>query len=213
MKKANKSGKFLRLSYGILSSRAGVRQRYNVDSIKGSMILKDEEVEARLDSPKNLLNQLKNPTIVKPIPTGGNKAGTKAIPPLVRDMIAGFKNENQSDVAEVFEVTQATVSGARRGLIGNRLNEEAAVNKGAEDRTEDAHSLALDCLMETLTALGPKVKDPNLKAKDLSRIASDMSKIVGSVRGEQDKSGKNNTQVIILAPQQKKLKDFDFIEA
>lgn len=174
------------------------------------MILKDEDVEKRLTSPNNLLNLIKNENVeVGTCPKGGRKPGDKSIPPLVRQLISGFGDEHQDDVAEAFGVSQATISGARNNLVGDRFDPSIRQD---EEKTDNAHELALDLLMVSMGALKPKLLDSDLKAKDLSRIASDMSKIVSSVRGNDD-GKKNSLRVIILAPEQKSLTDFEFIEA
>lgn len=182
------------------------------------MILKDEEVDARLVSPSNLLNQLKeklnqSSVTVKPYPKGGRKEGDTAIPPLVRELISSLaQNEDQSSVADAFGVSQPTVSGASRGLVGDR--KEFEVN---DVKRDEAHELALDCLMSSLGALSPALEkakvDQSISPTKLSRIAADMSKIATSIKGDKNSGTTNNTQVIIMAPTQKKLSDFDFIEA
>lgn len=175
------------------------------------MILKDEDVEKRLTSPLNLVNKIKNPNVdVLPCPKGGKTTGAKNIPPLVRELLGSFAGqEKDSDIADAFDVSTNLIQKSEKGLIGNRYEPSL---KQEDDRTDNAHEMALDLLMKSMGALGPKLLDSDLKAKDLSRIASDMSKIVSSVRGNDD-GKKNHLRVIILAPEQKSLTDFEFIEA
>lgn len=176
------------------------------------MILKDEEVDLRLNSSGNLLNQLKDRLIVRPMPNGGRTAGSTSIPPLVRELIGSFDSESQVSVAEAFNVSQPTVSGASRGLVGDRKE----FDKKTETRIDEAHELALDCLMNSLKDMKPALDKSRLEGSlspvKLSKIATDMSKIVSSIKGDKNAGITNNTQVIIMAPPQKKLSDYDFIE-
>lgn len=176
------------------------------------MILKDEDVEKRLTSPNNLLNLIKNENVeVGTCPKGGRKVGDKPIPPLVRQLISSL-DDSTKNVCDAFEVSQPVVTNARRGMIDDRFDSSLAASNQGEEKTDNAHEMALDLLMVSMGALKPKLLDSDLKAKDLSRIASDMSKIVSSVRGNDD-GKKNSLRVIILAPEQKSLTDFEFIEA
>ena len=184
------------------------------------MILSDSEVEERLNSPKNLINILKREASsfeVKPMPNGGRKEGSETVPSKVRELIASFKREKQADVAEAFGVSAPVVSCANRGLISSsrsRFDEELAeVGKEAEKKSlDEAHELALDCLMESMGCLKSKIKDVINPVK-LSRIASDMNKIAAGGL-DKDRGGiTNNTKVVVFAPVMKELKDFDFIDA
>lgn len=183
------------------------------------MILNDEEVEDRISSPKNLLNIIgrkEQESLTKVLPMANSGGYHPTIPDKVRELIAGFRGNGEplKDIAAEFEMSPNTVSAIGRGL-GNKgtfnptLAEMGRKNNG---KIDVAHELALDCLMESLTALNPRLNDPNLKTRELSQIAKDMSGIVGSIRPE-EKGNVNNTQVVIFAPQQKKMNDYEFIEA
>lgn len=194
------------------------------------MILSDEELEKRLESPRNLVNVFKERLAnigvvtpkVLPLPVGGRREGDITIPPIVRELIGSLVNEGKggaetgTSVAETFGVSQPTASLASRGLVDDRFDSGLAAQ--VKRKTSDAHNDALDMLMLSMEALKPKLKlgalDDSLKAKDLSRIATDMAKVVSSMKPTEKEAGvTNNTQVILFAPPIKKESDYEFIEA
>lgn len=188
------------------------------------MILDDDELEKRLNSPSNLVNTLKErleksaPRVkVIPMPNGGRREGDIAIPPMVRALIGSLASEESSySVADTFGVSQPTANSASRGLVGNRFDSALKEQIVTPSRRDEAHSEALDMLMLTMNALKPKLqlaaKDDSLKAKDLSRIATDMAKVAGSMHSEET-SKVSNLQVVIMAPPQKKESDYEYLEA
>jgi predicted transcriptional regulator len=175
------------------------------------MILTDEEVEARLNSDKNLV-------VVLEKKNGGRTAGATNIPASVRELIAITANKTngtQKEIAEEFGVDPSSVSEIKKGLVGGRLDGHLAeVGKNAaQQKEDDAHSSALDALLTTISVLQPKLVDPEIKATDLSKIASNMAKVASSLKPkESGPSTFNNTQVILMRPQQKTLNKYDFVE-
>lgn len=169
------------------------------------MILTDEEVTERLESESNLCKVIHKKN-------GGRTAGATQIPDCVRDLIA-ITDGRGKDIGEAFEVDDSSVSEIKKGLVGGSLDKNLQVVGRKASREDNAHEAALDVLMTSLSALQPKLVDPDLKAKDLSRIASDMSNIVGKIRGEDRAGVTNNTQVILIAPPQRKLEKYEVIEA
>lgn len=179
------------------------------------MIMSDSEVEERLESSKNICVVIEK--------SNGNGAGrplgSTTIPDSVRKLLAITKSsssDTNEKVGEVFGVDGSQVSRASRGMIGDRLNKElqGISNTAKENREESAHEAALDVLMTSLSQLQPKLLDPELKPKELSRIAADMSKVARDMKPREDNPGTvNNTQVILFSPPRKKLDKYDFIEA
>lgn len=178
------------------------------------MLMSDEEVEARLNSDKNLVRVIEKSR-------GGKTAGSTNIPDSVRDLIA-ITGGKQKEIAEEFGVDASSVSEIKKGMVGGRLDKDlqevskVAKSQREDDRNQredDAHEAAMDVLMTSLTSLQPKLLDPELKPKDLSKIASDMAK-VASVMKPRDNgpSTVNNTQVILYAPPKKDLSKYEFIE-
>lgn len=154
-----------------------------------------------------------------PVPHGGrgsNGNGASEIPPTVRKLLgtlAAVSKESCKSIANTFGVTQPTVNKAARGLIGNRLDKALAadVEATSERSLEEAHSAAIDCMMDSLTFLKPKLKDPDIKARDLSRIATDMSRVTSNIQPKGE--GNNNVKVIFFCPEKQKTeKDYDVID-
>lgn len=181
------------------------------------MILEETDALDRINSVDNLINRLK----VRVLPHGGRKEGDIAIPEPVRHLLGSLANESeesQAQIAELFGVSQVTVSDAKRGLVGDRYDEDLdeSNQKSTKRTADDAHDSALNCLMETLTGLGGKLKEESksMKAKDLSKIATDMSRVIGQLKPA-DKNGDqiNNTQVIVYQPVQRKENQYEVIDA
>lgn len=193
------------------------------------MILSDEEINRRLSAPENLCNSLKSQdntpkSNIEIVPIGkqGRTEGSTGIPPKVQELIgtlAHTSDSTQSEIAEQFGVSSYSVSHLKRGLVGNRFNPELRqtidVNKSSIDVKKDqAHESALDNLMDTMAAL--KLRIPQVtKAKDLSKIASDMSRVVVNLKNkkEDEDERKSNVVVILHKPVQNREDQYEAIEA
>jgi hypothetical protein len=182
------------------------------------MVLDDDEIEKRLHSEENVCN-----LIVKEIPKGGRGVGDPNIPPAIRNligMITATGDESQKSVGEEFGVTQAVTSVVSRGLIGatgkERVDNELLdiVSKAREKKTGEAHDLAMDALLGTLGTLNEQFADPVtrkfVKPQVLSKIATDMSKVVSNLKDKDASGVVNNTQVVLFAPPMRKESYYDF---
>jgi hypothetical protein len=174
------------------------------------MIMSDEEVEARINSPSNLVNVIHRKN-------HGRTTGATEIPESIRDLIsitANRSSERQQEIADTFGVGSKTVSRSARGLVGERLDKPLqAVGRTARvSQEESAHEAALDVLMTTLKQIQPKLLDPELKPKELSIVAANMSKIASNMRDPERASVTNNTQVILFAPPRRDLTKYEFQE-
>lgn len=183
------------------------------------MILTDKEVQERLENPENLINKIK----IIPPRERGNIEGLTNIPTEVKKLIAsviGESSETQKEIGSIFGISQATVSGISRGLVGERLDEELAEvvgdsKKRIQDKEIKAHELALDSLMASLGQIGPKIPDADLNIKDLTRVARDMSVISANLRKGNKEEGNttNNTVVVLHAAERRKESVYEVIEA
>ena len=167
------------------------------------MILTDEEVEDRLASKDNLVNRL----AVLRIDPGGRRPGNTNIPPLVKELIVSIDTEEtDKEVAESFGISQVSVSAMKRGLTGGGNNasfDPKLAEAGKKNKKIDtAHDAALDCLVDSLNLLKPKLKEV-VKPKDLSKIVSDMSKTVSNLKKNDEDAEKGRIQVVVFAPTQK----------
>lgn len=129
------------------------------------MILEDNEVEARLSSPLNLLNRMRALTevesLVKPvlIPEVVNENGEFDDAPSISDLVDNFENK----------------------IAGGK-----------------AYTNALGVLGESVQMLRAKLHEVE-EPKQLSRIASEMSKIVNGFN-EQNKNKNMTPTVIVYKP-------------
>ena len=197
------------------------------------MVLSEEEANARLSSPDNLINKLKNsraqnPNIsIQPIQGPGRTAGTKNIPDSVRNLIGSLANTSsstQAEIADTFDVSQFTVSTASRGLVSHRydprLRREVEKEKKErqdllEEKSSSIHEQALDNLVSTMQALQGKIPIV-AKAKDLAVVASHLSRVATNMdiaNRKSDKGNVQNVQVILHAPHQIPETNYDTVEA
>lgn len=121
------------------------------------MLLTEDEVNTRLESPLNLVNQI------------------------VR---------HQSDKAELMDnIVPRTPS-----------IEELVDNVEDKIRLVSAHGKAIKALDQSVTAINERIHEVE-KAKDLSRIARDMSGIVSSIdEMRNNRSSRNGNNLIIFQP-------------
>src|SRR5262245_6316726 len=126
------------------------------------MIMTDEELEKRLNSPDNLCKIIEKKNLRMGRPTGATQ-----LPDSIKDLInitSNSSSETQEQTAETFGIDQSTVSKTARGLVGNRHEPRLSgyARSAKEDREQTAHEAALDSLMTTLHQLQPKLVDPEL---------------------------------------------------
>jgi len=188
------------------------------------MIVSEEEAFARLNSPNNLVNQLKvlhseieyeelevEETKVEIIPPKSSnvqiedlhwgRTGPKNIPPMIQTLAVELAAVGtQKDAAEFAGVSQQTVSSYASGKAGN-----PDLTK-ARSRINDLHTTALDAMIDSIELLKPKLKDVK-KATDLSVIASNLGKVVSKTTPKE--SATTNVRVVVFAPAQK---DEDYYE-
>lgn len=126
------------------------------------MILQNDEIEARLSSPENLLNRLAKLTTRSPV----------SIPEVIDS------SENLSDsVPSVADL----VDNLENKLTGGK-----------------AYTNALNVLAESTELLRSRIGEVR-KPEKLSKIASDMSRIVNGFNEKNNKNSNNNT-VIVYKP-------------
>lgn len=168
--------------------------------------MNDDEIKERLESPNNLLNKLVE---IRKMPVG-RRGGV--IPPMVRELVGSISNESeesQTEVAEAFGLTQPSISKSSRGLINNKLDTtlQASVSKSKEKKLETAHDLALDAMVESLTAITSEKLQAVDKPERLARIAESMSRISSNIKGNNDNSSKVAVQVVLFQPNRIKTED------
>lgn len=153
----------------------------------------------------------------KPIPTDGvNHLSTKKrargpdIPEFVRDTMGALVDGggNGVEIAAAFGVSRMAVSNAARGRSGpNPPNEER--RRKLEERQLDIKDTALIKLMSSLNLLTEE-KMEDLTAKDLSQVASNMSKVVHSIQAGEAAGSPVN--IVIYSPEIRKEESFKVID-
>lgn len=192
------------------------------------MILSDDEVTERLNSPDNLMNQIKRDSSVSviPLPTQGRQKGDVAIGDHMRDLLAITRKtgeETLEDISIVFGVAPSTISNAARGLNGDGSYDKELANVGndlikrenlkIEEKEEAAHSEALDILMGSLQVLKPMIASGSgMKASEAASIAKTMSGIASEMRKPQIEITVNPTKVVLFAPRMKEEKEYEIID-
>jgi flagellar hook-basal body complex protein FliE len=187
------------------------------DHIK--MILEENEALTRLGHPDNLVNRLKSNVEVIQEVNHGRSEGAKGIPPRVRELLGIIKNGSNDtcqEIAGTFGVGITTISNASRGLRGDgSFDEELAevVEKSTKDKEKEAHELALDALVGSITKVNDTIHTVE-KPQIASKIANDMSKVINQLRGGRDGSANEvNVKVVLFAPPMRIEKDYETIEA
>jgi predicted transcriptional regulator len=172
------------------------------------MLLTEEQANERLNSEKNLANRfsrsdegrIEERVINRP----GKEQGLGNLSPEAKNEIAirSRLGESQVALANEFGVTQPTVSYIERGKT-----------KTDEEKVESAINQVRDKALERLMHSLGLITDDKLSgcsAKDLSTIASNMSRVVEKTipRAEVD----NKINLVIYAPELRQEKSFKTIE-
>lgn len=115
---------------------------------------------------------------------------------------------NGVEIAAAFGVSRMAVSNAARGRSGpNPPNEER--RRKLEERQLDIKDTALIKLMSSLNLLTEE-KMEDLTAKDLSQVASNMSKVVHSIQAGEAAGSPVN--IVIYSPEIRKEESFKVID-
>ena len=181
------------------------------------MLLTKEQAERRLNSPDNLANQLTHENgrfkLIK-MNRGGHATKGKPHDNYTDEerayLAAISKVSSVPDVCNIFGVSDDAVWNWRAGRVRRagdpELKEHPKLKQSIEDRLGITRDAALDKLMETL-GLMSKDKISDCNAVQQSTIANNLSTVVGkTMPSTMSISGSN---VVVYAPQQRKIKDFD----
>jgi hypothetical protein len=157
------------------------------------MILDEEQVNLRLDSPDNLINKL----LIKPL---HNSPGPRGIPPMVQTLaVALGQIDSQPAAAKAFGMAQQNVSYLTHH--GKNIDRDFV-----KEKVTSAHSSALDAMLESISLLGPKLKDVK-KASELARIADNMASVVNKTTPHTNTP--SNLVVVAYAPRMKDEAEFE----
>ena len=170
------------------------------------MLIELAQIEQRVNSPDNILNRLE----IQPLPKGGNPYGRHG---------RGIEIQTHAAVLAQFKTSAAV---ARETGYSEREvkylkiaepNQNGKVNQELANRIDEKMDEVRDKALErTMEALGllDEEKMEKCNAKDLSVVAANMSKVASNT-GHQGNIGAQ-LNVIVYAPRQKELKEFDFVD-
>lgn len=159
------------------------------------MLMTDLEINERLISPENLLNRLHKST--------NRSISNLPIIDIIKVSIPSLpSNDTETKTAK------SEVSPANRELTIDDLIDsvETKINIGK------AHTSAIDVLNHTLDTLRMRLNETETPEK-LSRIASDMSKIITNSTSSKKEDEMAKTQVIIWKPMMIAIDDMNVIHA
>jgi len=175
------------------------------------MYLSNDDSEARLSSPVNLSN-----VVVEYKRRTGRPTGSPRLSPAAREIVAqAARVLPPIHVAEAFGLNRRTVSNLSRGVSSNSSLGRQVINEGLkegldkveEDRAKTISGKALDILMATLSDVDTsKIRSQSTKVK----VAKDLAIIHEKMSGKGPQAGL--TRVLIYAPRQRDMKEFDVID-
>lgn len=169
------------------------------------MEISQEELQRRLNSRKNLTNSLKGTgdrTSTLPQSPSGSKSSNPVVVPLHKDRaeqkprearaLAGILAAQGEPVSEVARLMQMTPNQVRTATKSPKLPEVTST-------VEKVREIALDKVMTALNLM-TEDKFENASLKDLSMVASNVSKIIEKTS---PKESGPTVQLLVYAPQQR----------
>lgn len=175
------------------------------------MYISEDEAQRRIQAPANLSN-----VVAEVRRRTGRPTGSRRLSPQAREIVAlAARVLPPVQVAQTFGITRKTVSDLKRGVTSHVTHGRQEVNqnlkdnvdKKEQDRKAVVQERALDILLATLEELDPtKIEGPIARAK----VAKEMAAIHEKMRG--DGPGEGLVKVVVYAPGQKALKDYDVID-
>lgn len=191
------------------------------------MILNDEEINKRLNSDDNLVKLLENRlngVLVKETLKHGGRGRLESetqIPSRVQELLGRLGNTNDScrEVAAAFDVGKTLVNRLSNGLRSDNSLDKELYNKvrnkdAIQVEMDKAHDEALDLMVSCIGEIKGRIKEVS-KPEKLSKVAADMSRIIGTMRGLNGDEINNGPkqQIIVYAPQIKQESEYETIDA
>ena len=184
------------------------------------MIISDEEVERRLNSPSNLMNKLRSKTSINPARKGMMELFTK------RKQLENELESKQSEPSGYSDISPRIDTDRNRDKDTD-INRNIDINRDTETTLDSliqnheaqiklglAHDKSLDLLTRSVNMLSEKLDDVN--ASRLPSVVMAASKVVESIRKERLESRKTDKDREVhyhfYTPQQKKVEDYTVID-
>lgn len=174
------------------------------------MIINQKEAQERLDSPKNLANRFKKvgseltaPIVVKPMKDRG-MTNLKPIERTTMAILAAEGGSTQKEIGAAFGIKQSEVSEIANG------NVKGMDVKLVEAKQGEIRDAAMDKLMMSLGLLDEN-KLEKCKATELSKVASDMARVVQTTLPRETQTGAV-LNLTIYAPTVKEEKQYKVVD-
>jgi hypothetical protein len=165
------------------------------------MKIDQKELERRLASGNNIAN-----TVVEHRSRAVGRRGPE-LPASVKDSIAVLAHEpgsRQKHLAAEFGVSVATIGNIKRDPTD-------AAQKEIDTNRKNIQDSALRKLMSSLNLISDD-KLTDLSPKELTRVARDLSSIVGNLEEKQKETDQTQVNVIVYAPQTVEEKSYKTVE-
>jgi len=180
------------------------------------MIYTEQEADKILTNPRNLVNQISSNNgklEIKEIKH--NKGHTRNLADEERVLIGTIARAGlgkNAEIAEEFGVTATTVSDLSHGRVCSPAHPRFVPHPELEEKIlgklNEVEEKAIEKLIDSLGVITPE-KLNECSAPQASVVASNMSKIVSNCRPQvQD----NRKMIVVYAPRQKSLEDFNVID-
>ena len=166
------------------------------------MLIRNDDMEKRLNNPLNLINQIKNGALKS---EKRNSAMSLFIRPEVKsEKLNPFNKQTFPNTVIPSEIIQPA-----------EISTDNLITEGdAKIKLALAHDKALDVMTRAIDAAGSKLDD--VRADRLPGVIVAMSKVVGSIRQERIERDKNNkgneVHFHFFTPPQRQLSEYEVIE-
>lgn len=198
------------------------------------MILTKEQIEKRLSSEKNIVNQLnklKEESSLEVVYKDGfnhkGNGGRQALTEEERVAIGVVaKVTDNATAAELFNVSERSAKDLKNGLRSTYISKEQPnynhvdmelknkINERIENTKLSIQERAAEKLLGTLGLLTEE-KLENCSAKDIASISNQMAQVVRNISGQSGQGkgdGKANVKIIVHQPKSIREETFDCIE-
>jgi hypothetical protein len=187
-------------------------------------ILNEEEADKSLNRENNLAHKINRIREVRELDRTeiskdhipGRDQGTPNVPEFLRPVIAAEARIcKHQEVADAYGIGKSTVDHYATGRIGGskEAGERAGLKQDTDKRLEPIRSRALDLTMKALGLVENNEDLPNCKPEVLMNIASQASRIHQNLSPKENPLDQDRTQLIVYAPNLKKIADYEVIDA
>jgi predicted transcriptional regulator len=178
------------------------------------MFITKEQAERRLNSPDNILNKVERANshfVIKKLHAGGRKEGVTTLTKEDR-LIAGTLGQvyNQKEVARDFGITRQHVNNLAHGRTDSKRADGHETGLEASGILDEVKERALQKVLSAVDFMSDN-KLGLCDAKELSSIASNMSKVYSNVSPKEN-GNEMKVQFVLYAPRVKEEHEFQVVE-